>query len=117
MAGFEQLPDVLRSSEAQAALAGASGGLVRTLRFRTGWVDGVSSVIVGALCSIYLHPLAMPLLFPTLGRMGLSDHQLLGLSGMLTGMAGMALVGLVLDTVASRRKSDLAKQENDREQR
>lgn len=85
-------------------LAGALGGLVRTLTLRDNVREGIPNVIVGTVCGLYLSPLAVPLLEPTIGRLVPSSQEtLVGLSGLVMGIAGMAVVGFIIDLVKARR--------------
>lgn len=87
-------------------LAGALGGLVHTLTLRNNWREGVPNVIVGSVCALYLSPLALPILEPTIGKILPSDHSdLIGLSGMVVGISAMALVGFIIDVVKAGRGS------------
>jgi len=93
----------LATPEGQAAIAGAAGGLVRTLTLRDNWREGVPNLIVGCICAIYLHPLALPLLAPTIGRLDIPPQSLVGLSGLVMGVGGMSIVGFGLDVIKARR--------------
>lgn len=87
-----------------SAIAGAAGGLVRWLTLREQWRDGIISVIVGALCSVYLGPLALPIMEPVLGRLIVQPDRLSNLSGFLVGIGGIAVSGFVLDLWNARRR-------------
>lgn len=93
----------ISTPEGQAALAGALGGVVRTLTLRSDWREGIANLAVGGICAAYLHPLVLPILFPTLGKLGLEDAQIVGLSGLLMGIGGMTFVGFILDVIKARR--------------
>ena len=93
------------SEKAQIAIAGAAGGVVRWLTLREDWKDGLISIVVGAICSLYLSPLALPVLEPTLGKIITNQDQVAGFSGFVIGIGGIAVAGSVLDVWKARRKS------------
>lgn len=87
-----------------AAVAGAAGGLVRWLTLRERWQDGLISMAVGAVCAVYLGPLALPLLEPVLGKLIDKPAQLSNLSAFLVGMGGIAVSGFFIDLWNARRR-------------
>lgn len=103
MADWGNAASWIGTAEWQAALAGAAGGLVRTFTLRDNWREGGANLAVGAICAAYLHPLALPLLFPALGKLGLAEPQIVGLSGLLMGIGGMTIVGFILDVIKAKR--------------
>ncbi len=90
--------DILR-----LALSGAAGGVVRWLTLRDGWRDGLTSVIVGAICAVYLGPLVIPLLTPVLGGLVAEENGRSSLSGFLIGAGGTTLPGFLIDVWRIRR--------------
>ena len=105
------MPDPLFGDrESQLVLAGALGGLVRWLTLKDNWRDGAISVVVGAICSAYVSPLALPALTPFLGNIGILPESAIGLSGFVTGVGGITLSGFVIDIWRARRRQ--AKQTN-----
>lgn len=88
----------------QLVVAGALGGLVRWLTLRDHWVDGLISVIVGAICSLYLSPIALPALTPVLGNVGMPAESVTGLSGFLVGIGGITASGFFIDLWRARRR-------------
>jgi hypothetical protein len=89
---------------ARLALAGALGGVVRWLTLRDGWVDGMASVIVGAICAVYLGPLVIPALTPVLGGLVVEEAGRSSLSGFLIGAGGTTFSGFLIDAWRVRRR-------------
>lgn len=92
------------SDKAELAAAGAAGGLVRWLTLRERPREGLISVTVGALCSLYLGPVGSPMLEPMIGKLTTEPSNAMGVSGFLIGVGGMAVSGFVLDLWQLRRK-------------
>ena len=88
----------------QLIIAGALGGLVRWLTLRDHWADGLISIIVGAISSLYLSPLALPALTPFLGNLGMPPESVTGLSGFLLGIGGITASGFFIDVWRARRR-------------
>lgn len=88
----------------QLLIAGALGGVVRWLTLRDHWTDGLISIVVGAICAVYISPLALPALVPTLGNIGVSSDSVGSLSGFLIGIGGITVSGLIMDLWRARRK-------------
>jgi hypothetical protein len=86
------------------AVAGAAGGIVRWLTLRESWRDGMISVIIGAVCAVYLEPIALPALEPVLGRVIANPSKLSNLSAFLVGIGGIAVSGFVIDLWTHRRR-------------
>lgn len=89
--------DWLGMDKAQLLIAGAFGGVVRWLTLRAHWSDGLIAIIVGALCSLYMSQLAMPIVAPFLTNLHVEPESMIGFSGFLTGMGGLSLAGFVID--------------------
>jgi hypothetical protein len=88
----------------QLLVAGALGGLVRWITLRDNWKDGLASVLVGTICALYPSPLTLPMLSPLLANVGIQPESTNGLSGFLTGIAGIAMSGLIIDFLKIRAK-------------
>jgi hypothetical protein len=99
----DELPSYLIGDKGQLTAAGIAGGIVRWLTLRESTRDGFISVVVGALCSLYLGPIGLPLLEPVIGKLTVDPHAAVGLSGFLIGVGGIAVSGFVLDLWAMRR--------------
>ncbi len=93
--------------EAKAALAGLLGALVRVLTLREKfWPDAVISLVVGAISSVYFGPA----LQPGLVRLFQMDHaDAASLSGFVVGVAGILLIGGVLDFMRQRVRRETEK--------
>lgn len=87
----------------RALIAGALGGLVRWVTLREHWRNGAISIVVGALCSLYLAPIAEPFFAPVLRGLELGADQQAGFSGFIVGIGGIGIVGFVLDFVKAQR--------------
>ena len=85
----------LKTDPIMIAVSGAAGGAVRAVALRERFLQGVASVTVGLICAEYLTQDAMPYL-----PKGTSQTT----AGFLIGIAGIAVVGFVLDFVKFYRK-------------
>jgi hypothetical protein len=101
----------LFGDKVQLAVAGALGGVVRWLTLREHPLDGVISVIVGAICASYLSPLALPLMDPVLKGLIVDEQARLGFSGFIIGIGGIGVAGFVMDVWRARR-ADMARKAN-----
>lgn len=91
--------------EQHMAIAGALGGVVRWLTLKTGVLDGIISVVVGAICAVYIGPLAAPVINHFFGEIVLDANSRLGLSGFVIGICGVGASGFILDMLSHRRKA------------
>lgn len=82
------------------ALAGGAGGLVRALALGLGLRQGVVSLVVGALCSIYGTPAAAPIFKWVSEEAPARD----GFAGFVIGVGGMIFAGLILDVWTAKRQ-------------
>lgn len=96
--------DWFGGDKAQLVLAGALGGVVRWMTLRDHWSDGLIAIFVGAICSVYLSPLALPALTPVLGAIQVAPESVIGVSGFLMGIGGITASGFVLDLWRARRR-------------
>lgn len=97
--------DQISASGGAALLAGAAGGIVRTLTLRQcGWRDALVNIGVGSLCALYLGPVVEPMLQPALGSLMLEPQSVATFSGFIIGLSGITISGFVLDIIASRRR-------------
>ena len=94
----------LGGDKAQMLIAGALGGVVRWLTLRDHWSDGIISVVVGAICSVYLSPLVTPGLVPMFGAINIARDSTNSLSGFIIGIGGITLSGMVMDLWRARRR-------------
>jgi len=102
--------DWLTTDKTQLLVAGALGGLVRWITLRDKWTDGLASVVVGTICALYVSPLTIPIVTPALGGIGMPPESTNGLSGFLTGVAGIALSGILIDFWRLRKRQLEAEQ-------
>jgi hypothetical protein len=94
----------LFSPAAKLALAGALGGVVRWLTLKQPPLDGLISVIVGAICAVYLGPSIMPILRPVIDLTGVDAESAIGLGGFLIGIGGILVSGFFIDLWQLRRR-------------
>jgi hypothetical protein len=87
----------------QLLLAGAMGGIVRWMTLRDHWSDGLIAVLVGALCAVFVGPVALPLLQPVIGNLNVPPESIGSLSGFLIGIGGLTVSGLLIDFWRLRR--------------
>lgn len=89
--------DWLIGERGPSIIAGALGGVVRWITLQERWKDGVASVIVGAICALYLTPLVLPALTPVIGSFVGDEVNRTGFSGFILGLAGITVSGFVID--------------------
>lgn len=94
----------LFSPMAKLAIAGALGGVVRWLTLKQPPLDGLISVIVGAICALYVGPAIQPLLRPVVDFAGVDADAIQGLGGFLVGIGGILVSGFLIDIWQLRRK-------------
>jgi len=94
----------LSAGKSQAVIGGALGGLVRWLSLRTNLTDGIIAIVVGAICAVYLGPLAQPIINVVLGQIVLDADARQSLAGFIIGLGGISVSGTVMDYWASRRR-------------
>lgn len=94
----------LFSPMAKLAIAGALGGVVRWLTLKQPPLDGAISVIVGAICALYVGPAIHPLLRPVVDFAGVDPDAMQGLGGFLVGIGGILVSGFLIDIWQLRRK-------------
>lgn len=93
----------LKGSAAGVALAGAAGGLVRWLTLRSHPIDGVISIVVGAILAVYAGPLAEPLINGLLGGVIVEPERRASFGGFLIGLGGVTISGFLLDYWRARK--------------
>jgi hypothetical protein len=95
---------VIFDDAARLALAGAAGGIVRWATLRHNWKEGAAALVIGALCAVYLSPVAESLVYsalPFLEKLGPPDRSS-GLAPFLTGLGGITLTGFLIDVLSGR---------------
>ena len=94
----------LYSPVVKLSIAGALGGVVRWLTLKQPPLDGLVSVIVGAICAVYLGPAIQPLLRPVVDFAGVDMEAAQVLGGFLVGIGGILVSGFIIDLWQLRRK-------------
>jgi hypothetical protein len=89
--------------DARLALAGALGGAVSWLTRRGSVIDGIVQIVVGAICAVYLSPLAIPAMNQAVGPVIGTPEELARLSGFVLGIGGVSVSGFILDLMHLRR--------------
>ncbi len=97
----------------QVVLSGAMGGIVRWLTLRERLSSGIVSVIVGAICAVYLGPLVQPLLAPFVQVVLTEQVSRASFTGFIVGIGGITFSGFIIDLIKAKRiemkpKSDTA---------
>jgi hypothetical protein len=86
----------------KAALAGALGALVRWVTLSEHWRDGVLSLRVGSICTVYLGPLVAPIPEPVIGKLTPGGDSV-GFSNLFVGSGRRSISGLIIDIFRARR--------------
>lgn len=109
---------LLLGEKGHAVLAGAAGGLVRWLTLRSGFWDGIASITVGAVCAVYLGPLAQPAIDAVFGQVVVDEASRASFSGFIIGLGGVSVTGLVMDIwdMSRRRARIRRRREHDDEE-
>ncbi len=92
---FTELWAWLKTDPIIIAISGAAGGAVRAVALRERFWQAISSIAVGLICAEYLAQAAVPYM---------PEKTSPTTTGFLIGIAGIALVGFVLDFVKFYRK-------------
>lgn len=87
----------------KAAIAGALGGIVRWVTLKERPADAAGSLIVGAICAVYLGPLVLPMIEPVFGKVAPGGDPA-GFASFVVGLGGISLAGLVIDILRARTK-------------
>lgn len=96
---------VIFTATAQAAIAGALGGAVRWMTLREDWRQGLVSIFVGAVCAVYLGPLATTGMDTILGQVIEDPIARQNLGTFMVGIGGVGVVGFVMDFWKNRREA------------
>ena len=86
-------------------VAGAAGGVVRWIRLKERFLDGVLSIAVGAVCALYVSPVLEPLVSGWIPHDAITETQRIGFSGFIIGLLGVGSVGFILDAARNIRKT------------
>lgn len=95
----------LVSEPGRAAIAGALGGIVRWITLRESIAEAFGSLIVGAICAMYLSPLVEPILQPIIGPIAPNGDPA-GFAAFVVGLGGISLASFVIGTFTARTKRD-----------
>lgn len=87
----------LFSGKGPTIIAGAMGGVVRWITLQQGTWEGISSIVVGAICAVYLTPLVLPALTPVIGSFVGDEANRAGFSGFIIGLSGITVAGFFID--------------------
>ena len=109
---LEKLSGALASDTGQLAIAGALGGVVRWVTLRENWRDGLASLLVGAICSLYLGPLVAPLLEPSVGKFA-PEQGATGLTAFLVGIGGISLSAFLVELFRKRADRNSRRRDDD----
>lgn len=77
--------------------------MVRWVTLRENWRDGSVSLLVGAICAVYLGPLVQPILDPVIGKLA-PGGDAAGFASFCVGIGGMSISGLLIDVFRARRR-------------
>lgn len=96
-----------------AIIAGACGGLIRTLTAEKKTYGKLASdVLVGAILAVYLGPVAGRILLPGFQFADMDPAQAHSLGSFLAGFGGMVFVELI-DGIWRKRTARIAKESHD----
>ena len=94
--------NIFAGDKPSAVMTGAAGGVVRWVTLRENWRDGLASLVVGAICALYLGPLVEPLLEPMIGDIS-PNGDAGGFASFIVGLGGVSISGLIIDALRLRR--------------
>jgi fluoride ion exporter CrcB/FEX len=93
----------LLTEKAQVIVSGGLGGIVRWLTLREKMSDGFVSVVVGAICALYLGPLVQPILAPFIQVVLTEAVSRASFTAFIVGLGGITFSGFVIDMVKAKR--------------
>ena len=70
-----------------------------TLRER--WQDGVTSLLVGAICALFVGPFVNPLIRPLIGDLAPNGDSN-GFASIIVGLGGLSVAGFLIDLIRTR---------------
>lgn len=102
-------------SEIKVVVAGALGGVVRWRALHESPIQGISSVIIGAISAIYLGPIIVPFFQLFISNFIVDPVSQQTFAGFVIGLTGTTLVGFVIDVVkgAIRKGKKIGGNSND----
>lgn len=94
----------LATETGQVITSGAMGGVVRWLTLREPVTSGFASIVVGAICAMYLGPLVQPMLAPFVQVVLTEQVSRASFTGFIVGIGGISLSGFVIDMIRAKRR-------------
>jgi hypothetical protein len=101
---MQEVINWLTALKADAALAGAAGGVVRWATLRDDWKTGAIAILVGAICATYLAGPAIHALEASLVHFGARVSIPEKTAGFLVGIGGVTITGFILDVAKAFRE-------------
>lgn len=102
---FIEVPTaILAVHGVQITIGGAMGGVARWLFLQVKLWDGLSAVVLGAILGFYVSPLAAPGIGKLLSGFTTDAEKLPTFAAFATGVAGIGVVGFILDWVGEFRR-------------
>lgn len=98
---FERLIDFASSPTGMAAFAGIAGGVLRWVSEKEKPIDGLATVIAGALTAIYIGPPATYVVARWL-QMPVDEPQLVAGVSFVVGVGGISIGSLLVSAFRSR---------------
>ncbi|TNE46859.1 MAG: hypothetical protein EP341_09565 [Sphingomonadales bacterium] len=92
----------LGSDAGRAAIAGALGGVVRWITLRERPREAFGSLVVGAVCAIYLGPLVEPILEPVIGKIAPNGDGA-GFASFVVGLGGISIASFVIEIFRAKQ--------------
>ncbi len=93
-------------------LAGALGGLVRSLTLKEAWQASLTNIVVGGICALYLIPLVQPILLPVMKDFITEGSDASKFAAFMIGLGGGTVSGFVIDLWKFRARQNTGKTGN-----
>lgn len=106
---MDEINSWLLKETVQVILSGAMGGVVRWLTLKERASSGIVSIIVGAICAVYLGPLVQPILAPFIQVVLTEQVSRASFTGFIVGIGGISISGFIIDVIRARREEAKAK--------
>jgi hypothetical protein len=98
---FEQLA---QSGRLEVAIAGIFGSAVHVVMEWNGVASGLRRLFVGASTAFFMSPVGVPLFQIAFSAIDIPPEHAAGFGGFVTGVAGVIIIEIFLNTVKSFRK-------------